>query len=207
MGKLLVSFLTYLIPQRSQVLKSLRLGDQMVKDVDGLWTISSAGVKTKNNMVLAPYKLPRTVSTWCDNYIKVYRPILVGERLDHRYVFVTFLGDGPRTDIVALVASTVRTCLGVEVSPHKFRAVIASALYAEGNTSVGDLSAVARSMLTSTDTLLKHYIKVNPAVDYSRAQDQLDSVLGKRQRSWETETDEHDEQQPREGDEEEDARQ
>jgi hypothetical protein len=37
-------------------------------------------------------------------------------------------------------------------------------------------------MLTSDSILLKHYVKINPKAQYKRAQDTLDSVLGKRRR-------------------------
>lgn len=191
MGHLIVAFLTYLLPQRSQVLKLLKLGDTMVKEADGVWAISAAAENTKNKMALASYRLPPLVSNWVDVYITCYRPILLTSQVhDHRHVFVTFTGEGPRTDLHVLVKSVVRACLGVDISPHQFRAVVATCLYEEGRTTIRDLQAVARSMLTSTETLLKHYIRVHPRVDYSRAQGQLDSVLGKRARPQEEEEEE-----------------
>jgi hypothetical protein len=62
---------------------------------------------------------------------------------------------------------------------------MASAIYNETGaaTSMNDLNSLSRSMLTSTSTLLKHYIRTPPNEDYARAQARVESVvLGKRTR-------------------------
>lgn len=180
MGNLLLGFLTFCLPQRTQILRNLRLEDTIVRTSTG-WAISSEGQPTKNNMPLAPYSLPPTVAAWVDKYVDVFRPVLLGEQPDHRYLFVTYAGLGPRTDVCVLIKGLVQTHLGIEVSPHRFRTIIATCLYSEGLT-LRDLDAIARTMCTSTSTLLKHYVKVNPSLEYGRAQVQLDSVLSKRAR-------------------------
>lgn len=68
----------------------------------------------------------------------------------------------------------------LQVSPHKFRSIVATTLYNTGQLSQRDIDSVAKSMLTSSTILMRHYIRVHPSVDYTRAQDHLDSMLGKR---------------------------
>ena len=149
------------------------------------WSISASASSTKNKVELSQYQLPATFSAWVDTYISVYRPLLMGEA-KHDYLFVTTAGE-PRSDINAIVKNVVKRLINVEVSPHKFRAVIASAIFSNGGAAtVGDLNALSRSMLTSTSTLLRHYIRIKPTADYARAQAQLDSVLGKRSRDEST---------------------
>lgn len=149
----------------------------------GLWTLSARRENTKNKMELAGFALPHLVSGWVDKYLTTYRPVLVGTGDDTRYLFVTYGGKGPRSAIQAVVQNIVKQLLGVRVSPHRFRSIIATVLAEEGKaTSIADLNAISRSMLTSTSTLLKSYIRINPQLDYSRAQGHLDSVLGKRVR-------------------------
>jgi hypothetical protein len=183
MGCLCVAFLTFVIPQRSQILKSLKIGETLVQQPDKRWRISAPSELTKNKMTLDDYELPAKFSVWLDKYINVYRPLLMTNQQDHAHLFVTTGGE-PRTDINAIVKSVVKRLIDVDdVSPHQFRSVIASAIFDRGGAAtVGDLNALSRSMLTSTSTLQRHYIRVKPAADYARAQAQLDTVLGKRPR-------------------------
>ena len=78
------------------------------------------------------------------------------------------------------------------MSPHQFRSIVATALYNDG-ASLQDLQAVSATMLTSTSTLMRHYVRVNPAEQYA-AQANLDSVLGKRSRDSEGEEKEESDQ-------------
>lgn len=45
-----------------------------------------------------------------------------------------------------------------------------------------DVHAVSTAMLTSDSVLLKHYVHTNPQHEYQQAQQQLNSLLGKRVR-------------------------
>lgn len=121
MRAFLLCFLVFLIPQRSQVLKSLRLGDTMTCGSDGVYKISSSPHATKNHMALEDYSLPPVVSGWCKTYLTHFRPVLLGSstEYDHGWVFVTYSGAGPRKDIQRAVKTTVRELIGVEVSVHR----------------------------------------------------------------------------------------
>jgi hypothetical protein len=178
MTSLITALLVFVVPQRSQIIKSLRLGSTLCCR-ENKWFISATEEMTKNRMNLVDYELPQKVGHWLQRYCDTFRPVLLGSK-ETDTVFLTTAGEA-RTDIHTCVKAVVKQHLNIEVTPHQFRAIWASAIYNEG-TTMNDLQALSRSMLTSTSTLLKHYIRTPPNKDYERAQEQVNSVLGKRAR-------------------------
>ena len=59
--------------------------------------------------------------------------------------------------------------------------MVATVLYKDGATEQ-EMKAVATTMLTSSSTLLRHYVKLPASDQYEQAQERLTSVLGKRGR-------------------------
>ncbi len=88
-------------------------------------------------------------------------------------------------------------CVAPQVSAHSRHSCLCRRLVALCPPSVGfmstlhgrcvasteaDVQALTTTMLTSRSTLLRSYLRVHPAIQYRRAQGNLDSVLGKRPR-------------------------
>lgn len=168
-------------------------GQNLIRHDDGVWTMSASGRQTKNGECLTDYPLPLHVGRWLDTYMRV-RPQLLGASSDSGHLLLTMAGK-PRTDISTLCSGLVCELVGVPVSPHQFRHIVATAMFHAGKaarmfvrcvrliaaaSNEADVEAMTASMLTSRSTLFTNYVRVHPSAHYQRAQSTLDNVLGKR---------------------------
>lgn len=114
------------------MLRSLRIGHDLV-NTEGRWHMSATGPTTKTGACLSEFPLPQHVGGWVDAFLTV-RHVLAQEGVDH--LLVTH-GGQPRREIATMCSNVVRDLIGVAVSPHKFRHIVATAMFAQGNLDTG----------------------------------------------------------------------
>jgi integrase len=115
-------------------------------------------------------RIPELLYPAIELYLQQSRPVLRGTRPDTNALWLSSTTGGPMTakNLGSLISRVTRETLGVDVSPHLFRAAAAST----AATHAGKLPHLASALLNHTDPRVteEHYIRatsINAAKIYS----------------------------------------
>jgi integrase len=158
-----------LCPIRLKNFADLEIG-RTFKEVHGSWWVALPGITTKSRR---PDE--RRVPAWLNRHIDVYlsqsRPVLLGSRPSTNILWISSTTGRPMTtkNIGTLISKITFETLGVDVSPHLFRAAAASTAAAYG----GNTPHLASALLNHTDPRVteEHYNRassVSAATAYAR---------------------------------------
>jgi integrase len=136
-----------LCPIRIKNFSALEIGSTF-KEIGGTWWIALPSAATKSRR-----SDERPVPSWLNHHIDLYvnqsRPVLVGSRPPISALWVSSTTGRPmvKRSIQRLISEITFETLGVDVSPHLFRAAAASTAAAYG----GDTPHLASALLNHTD--------------------------------------------------------
>jgi site-specific recombinase XerD len=127
---LLITLLA-LHPIRIKNFAPLAIGSSFLK-IDGRWWISISAAETKTHNV-DQRQVPEFMTSLVDEYVHKYRKVLTRERSDQNALWISSTTGRQMTvkNLGTLISKLTRETIGVDVSPHLFRAAGASsaALY------------------------------------------------------------------------------
>jgi integrase len=131
---LLITLLA-LHPIRIKNFAPLAIGSSFLK-IDGRWWISISAAETKTHNV-DQRQVPEFMTSLVDEYVHKYRKVLTRERSDQNALWISSTTGRQMTvkNLGTLISKLTRETIGVDVSPHLFRAAGASsaALYSGKN--------------------------------------------------------------------------
>lgn len=168
----------FIPPQRTQVLRYLRLGSTLVLD-EKHWTMKNDPLHSKNPDVALALPLPEKLSMYMSFFVSHVRPLLTNG-YDHGYVFVNRDGTGPRKSIYKLVIQTVYALVKVKTNPHLFRSVLISHSLTHRPAGVdfsGAIQALSTSMSNTPTIIHDHYLSVHQETQHALSQSLVDNIL------------------------------
>jgi integrase len=158
-----------LCPIRLKNFAALEIG-RTVKEIHGRWWIALPGIKTKSRRP-DERRVPSLLKRYIDAYLHESRPILLGSRPPTNALWISSTTGRPMTtkNIGTLISKITFETLGVDVSPHLFRAAAASTAAAHGRNT----PHLASALLNHTDPRVteEHYKRassVSAATEYAR---------------------------------------
>ena len=158
-----------LCPIRLKNFAALEIG-RTVKEIHGRWWIALPGIKTKSRRP-DERRVPSLLNRYIDAYLHESRPILLGSRPPTNALWISSTTGRPMTtkNIGTLISKITFETLGVDVSPHLFRAAAASTAAAHGRNT----PHLASALLNHTDPRVteEHYNRassVSAATEYAR---------------------------------------
>jgi len=144
-----------LCPIRLKNFASLEIGHTF-KEVHGNWWVALPGITTKSRRP-DERRVPKLLKPFIDVYLNQSRPILLGSRPQTNALWISFTTGRRMTtkNLGTLISRITLETIGVDVSPHLFRAAAASSAAAYG----GNTPHLASALLNHTDPRVteEHY--------------------------------------------------
>ncbi len=146
---------------RQQVLRQWQLGSSFMKKDDGRYWCLMLSNMNKNGKATT-FAIADELTIVYDQYLSVVRPKLVGNKVQHSFVFCKQTGDpvGETFDFSDWTRSVCKELIGRPINCHAFRAALVTSFYQAGATQ-SQMNALADVMAHDSATARNYYYKVD----------------------------------------------